>query len=110
MTFLFRFEIVVILGIHTYLNMGARPWIYVAQIYNRLDMPRDLNSDVLILGETLSTPNASAGFAHMTTVVSAFHESERDDSERYVSHHGCKNPAPSGLRTEQQEYDAVDKA
>ena len=36
MTFLFRFELVVILGIHTYLNMGARPWIYVVQIYNRL--------------------------------------------------------------------------
>ena len=46
MTFLFRFELVVILGIHTYLNMGARPWIYVAQIYNRLGMPRSLDVDV----------------------------------------------------------------
>ena len=54
MTFLFRFELVVILGIHTSLNMGARPWIYVAQIYNRLNMPRDLDSDVYRLDRDLN--------------------------------------------------------
>jgi hypothetical protein len=54
MTFLLRFELVVILDIHTYLNMGARPSIYVAQIYNRLKVPQDFKSDVFILRETLT--------------------------------------------------------